>query len=69
MVAAINAATEKHLKEILGVTPKYFDWLYMEDSFDVIQYRGKRYAINQSIIVIYSLYFGQVDFNFGQVEN
>ena len=29
----------------------------------------KGYAINPSLILIYSLYFGQVDINFGQVEN
>ena len=39
----------------------------MEDSLDIIQYREKKsYAINLSLLLIYSLYFGQVDFNFGQ---
>ena len=33
---------QHHLKEIFGVTPKYFKWLHMEDSFDVTQYRVKR---------------------------
>ena len=42
MAAAINATIQKLLKEIFGVTPKYFNWLHLKDGFDIIQYRAKR---------------------------
>ena len=35
MAAAINATMEKSLKEIFGTSLKYFNWLYMEDTFDL----------------------------------
>ena len=50
MAAAINATIEKRLKRDHRLTPKYFNWLHMENGFDIIQYQAK------SLILIYSLY-------------
>ena len=69
MVAAINPTIEKHLKKIISITLKDFNWLSMEDRFDVINTKWKGYAINLSKILIYCLYVGQVDFSFRHVEN
>ena len=41
----------------------------MEDGFDIIQYQVKRLCNKSESDTDFTLYFGQVDFNFRQVEN